>query len=534
MKTKIIFAVGAAIGSSILWPSTLAQPSRAEPEGLDKLATLEKIAIVFTGRFPAREDVERVNAGTLDLGEYFESLRTRPEVERKLVDYWLSVLKINGRFDTSTVSAPNAALPGGTERLQTQATNFTFAASRLVEISTLSSQGAYVAIRNRTACPVPRVTRVFRNEAIRSDAAIASLKSECQQITDVTRRDACVAQWTRYETVERPAQLQRLDTTQCECGTETEVQPWWNPSTRIRACQDAVTACGPALENCEILDDRFDTRLATFGQRARYQPNLNYGTDVMDALTLEPGILIARNIVEKEDFRRVLTSTHTYLNGAAEHYLSGKGSLLVRNGPPNSYKNSSGASTLVSNQPSRRTYRKLERGTGHAGILTTPMFHQVTNGYRAKVNRVYEGFLCNRFVISANVPASPSNVTNLEQREPCAQCHRIIEPMGRFLGRWEQEGLNYLYRASRPANGSYGGHSGADALGLGTAVSVQPQFETCAVQRAFEIAMGREMSEPEARTLLPQLLTVFQENNRQMWPVLKALVTSAHFKGTLQ
>lgn len=534
MRLFELMTLGVLAFSLGIWPNTRAEDSLPRAEGPDKQAMIEKISVVFTGMLPSSEDVERVGNGSLDLEEYFDSLRQNPAVEQKLVDYWSSVLKIRDRFEPVRVHAVAPGTTRVTERLENRFTNFTFENSKILEISSLPRHDTYNEIRGRTACSQPRISRVYPNETVRTDSAIAREREKCALIVDAAERTACLDKWTRYETVERPAQLARLDQVNCECGTEQTVRPWWNPEEPARACSDAVAACGSDLKGCHILDGRIDSRFAARGYRNKYHPSNFYGTDVIDALTLEPGMIIARNVIEGEDFRNVLTTTSTYLNGSAEHYLSTIGSLIVRNGPPNSFKTASGESTLLPDQASRRSYRKVERGAGHAGILTTPMFHQVTNGYRAKINRIYEGFLCNRFVIKANVPPSPSNITDLEIREPCAQCHRIIEPMGRYMGRWPQEGLNYQYFAAQPAAGSFGAHSGSDALGLGSAVSMQPQFDTCAVQRAFEIAMGREISEPEARALMPQLLNVFRQNNRQLWPVLKAIVTSPNFKGTLQ
>jgi hypothetical protein len=159
------------------------------------------------------------------------------------------------------------------------------------------------------------------------------------------------------------------------------------------------------------------------------------------------------------------------------------------------------------------------------------MFHQVTNGYRAKANRVYEGFLCRRFIISAEVPSSPSDVTDLTKRQPCAQCHQTLEPLGGFFGKWEQTGINYLYDSTRNAQGSFGNSMGDDTKALGEALSAEGDFDKCAVQRAFEIAMGREITIKESQTILPELVKKFRENGRKFWPVLKAIMNAPFFKG---
>lgn len=536
MKPRLNWAVLAFSLSVLAGSKSLAQGQATHTEGVDKVAIVEKIALVFTGRFPSPQDLERVSSGALEPGEYFDSLKNNPAVEAKLTEYWLSVLKINGKFEPTTVMNPGSPPTVPREDLVKQASRFAFDNSMVVDISKISFSPAYNTLRNRVECPEPRITRVFNREVIFNDAFIADQKAQCQAMPDepAAPKAACINRWNTYETTGRPAQLARLDSTECACGTEISVRPWWNPGVSMKACQEAVTKCGTDLGACEVLDTRLDPRLALRGYRTNYNGSTFYGTDVIEALTTEPGRIVAKNIIEGADFRSVLTSQATYLNGAAEHFLSGPGSLLVRNGPPNSYKLASGQSSLISNQPSRRTYRRVERGNGHAGILTTPMFQQVTNGYRAKANRIYEGFLCKRFVIGANLPPSPSNVTDLELREPCAQCHRILEPMGRYLSRWELEGVNYLYSASRNANGAFGGHSGTDAAGLGTAVGLQGDFESCAVQRAFEIAMGRELSAPEAQHLLPELTSIFRQNGRKLWPVLKAIVASPNFKGAFQ
>jgi hypothetical protein len=489
-------------------------------------AFLDKLSLVLTGKLAESKDLDAYVSGGLEIDAYLETLRTDPGFESKMIQYWMSVLKIQGKFETSPVMGPGVK----PESLATQSVDFTFEKSRIIDYTTISDKGIYNQMRNRKACTVPRITRTFARQVIFTDQALEDRNNACKANPDLVKQAACLKANQTYLTTRRPKQLADLDAVECACGTEVNVSPWWNPAVQLKACPEAVTTCGANLSKCELFDTRFDSKLLS-QHKNNYSEFNSYGTAVIEALTTEPARIIARNIVSNESFSEVLTTSSTFLNGAAEHYLSTFGSLLVRNAPARSYKSSDGKSVLVSNQSSRAEYRRIDRGPRHAGILTTPMFHQVTNGYRAKANRVYEGFLCRRFIISAEVPSSPSDVTDLTKRQPCAQCHQTLEPLGGFFGKWEQTGINYLYDSTRNAQGSFGNSMGDDTKALGEALGTASDFDKCAVQRAFEIAMGREITVKESQSLLPELVKTFRENGRKFWPILKTIMTAPFYRG---
>ena len=368
------------LGACVIGIGASAQAPQV-PAGRDisKSEALEKISLVFSGLLPSPDELNSIESGALSLDSYLENLRTKPDVETKIVQYWLSVLKISDKFDPTSVRASDNSPTAETLNTQGDRNTFTFQNSKIIDITKISDKLVYNSIRKIAACSTERVTRTFGRQVIRDDATLEVERGECRQNPNATLAQRCLASLDTYVTVTRPKQLADLDAVECECGSETSVRPWWNPAVSIKACPDAVNKCGPTLSGCQIYDVRLDPRLGP--QHANnYHSSSNYGTDVIDNLTIEPALIIARNILSNQDFRGVLTANATYLNGATEHYLSGPGSLLVRNAPPGSYKTSAGASTLVASQPQRRTYRPVARGAQHAGILTTPMFQQVTNG----------------------------------------------------------------------------------------------------------------------------------------------------------
>ena len=89
----------------------------------------------------------------------------------------------------------------------------------------------------------------------------------------------------------------------------------------------------------------------------------------------------------------------------------------------------------------------VARGDKHAGIISTPAFQMITNGYRAKANRVYEAFTCNKFSVPiGSIPDSEDSNPDLTQREYCSHCHKALEPMADFFKKWPDMGQgSYAY-----------------------------------------------------------------------------------------
>jgi hypothetical protein len=268
-------------------------------------------------------------------------------------------------------------------------------------------------------------------------------------------------------------------------------------------------------------------------------PSGGYLSDLALGATEEPGRIIAAIVSEGSDFRKVLTDTRTRLNGAMESfYLSRTGQALLKQLPPGTFRDGpNGPFRLDSGAGMRKDFRWVDRGTGHAGIMTTWAFQQFTNGYRAKANRVYEAFLCRRFVIPPGTIDANTDSDDLLVRQPCANCHQLLEPMGAFFNNWALEGTNYLYRGDYQPYGKFmvgdTWQSGTDTQGLGKIIGDDPRFAECASARAFEFVMGRSPNPFERSQVVSQTVAKFSER----FDFMAALITvlnSDSFRGPQQ
>ena len=82
------------------------------------------------------------------------------------------------------------------------------------------------------------------------------------------------------------------------------------------------------------------------------------------------------------------------------------------------------------------------------------------------------------------------------------------------------------------ALGTYEGLRASGIEGLGRIVTKLPNYDKCAVKRAFEFIVRRPMVQAEIETLLGPLVQEFTKNNKQLWPIIKKIILSPEFIGT--
>jgi len=95
----------------------------------------------------------------------------------------------------------------------------------------------------------------------------------------------------------------------------------------------------------------------------------------------------------------------------------------------------------------------LEGAGRHArGVLTHPLYLLRFMTHRARVDRYYNSFLCQPFdppsngISASDGPPHP----DLQQRNGCKFCHRILEPVGAHWGRYAEYTLRYLNPGDYP------------------------------------------------------------------------------------
>jgi len=95
----------------------------------------------------------------------------------------------------------------------------------------------------------------------------------------------------------------------------------------------------------------------------------------------------------------------------------------------------------------------IEGAGRHArGVLTHPLYLLRFMTHRARVDRYYNSFLCQPFQPPSegiNTNAGPPH-PDLQQRNGCKYCHRILEPVGAHWGRYAEYTLRYLNPGDYP------------------------------------------------------------------------------------
>jgi hypothetical protein len=309
-----------------------------------------------------------------------------------------------------------------------------------------------------------------------------------------------------------------------------EVKPWWSKDQSIKICASNVAACGGnSLPRCFPWTQYTQTDFNTNTLEDDFTPLLT------SDFTLEPGYLIAKTITEEKPWDTVLTATASPISGTMEYFVNQDfGAGVYSQAPVGTYLDANEKSLLTrKNDPYDGSWRWVERGPNHAGVLTTPAFQQTFNGWRAKSNAAMEGFLCRKFVPPQGIsPVANADQYELLKRPYCSSCHSVLEPMSDFFRRWENVGgraYSYLSSNQNPPTGSYNGSTDSDLPGLARVFTSQEDFGTCAVKRAFSFVTGRELEPEEVATLLPKLVDTYQKSGKNIWKVMKEVAVSSSF-----
>jgi hypothetical protein len=225
------------------------------------------------------------------------------------------------------------------------------------------------------------------------------------------------------------------------------VRPYWDPTTTVRVCAFDAQAHRNRRDGTPCGDLDTDPACGC-GADLRYCASPLAEPMIREALADEPARLFEKIIREGRPYHEAFTTPETELNGPSAHfyrYLSGAPNPTAATVGLVGFEGRMGDVPDVAFED--RAWRTVERGEGHAGVLTTPGYLLRFNSHRARANRFHTAFLCDPFVPSAaGIPAEEDEPDpNLRERAGCADCHEVLEPAAAHWGRWR---INSSTRAS--------------------------------------------------------------------------------------
>jgi len=117
--------------------------------------------------------------------------------------------------------------------------------------------------------------------------------------------------------------------------------------------------------------------------------------------------------------------------------------------------------------------------------------------------------------------------------EPCAGCHKLMDPIGLALEKFDAIGMYREEENGVPidSSGELDGRPYEDAAGLGSALSEHPDLGPCFVQSLYRYAVGRS-PEPGEEELLEYLSERFADSGYTVDDVLREILLSDGFRKT--
>ncbi|MDD9950164.1 MAG: hypothetical protein OXT67_01240, partial [Zetaproteobacteria bacterium] len=296
-----------------------------------------------------------------------------------------------------------------------------------------------------------------------------------------------------------------------------EVLPYWDPVPGKYVAHQTIAGehwCKSDMSGC--FKSNYGVGGYAFDQALR------------ESYSLEPGRMIAKILVEDRDYADALTTTDGVIDGRTAYFYN---TLMWPHVdalfPPGSYPGRESEKPFTTANPLSGNPEWIDRGPNHAGVLSTIAFHRVTNGRRAKANRLLNVFMCRKYRDVEGVQLTPSEEDDLTRRPYCKVCHLSLEPLANFFSRWPSLGdTNYFYNASPEVypRGILDGKSGVGMKSLAKLVVEKEEYLACAVNHLYRFMLHREPSPYFVNNLLPRYVEQLKSSNRRLKPVFKQLL----------
>ena len=535
----------------------------------EKTIVVDRLALVLTGKLASADQRQAYLDGTKTLVAIADQLRDSEDFERNLAHFYQEKLRITEPIDVSEIYT---FINDGEQNLKGKIENkYRVIGGKLniFKLTATTSEEDIESYGDRLRDPqkynIEQQNYLSRHLKFRETSNgghyyMQLVSGNAQTIKQLLSNGASGQYGGKQLSDARQndfIQLQRaINTAQyCEPSQQIDVTPYWNDAITVKACPATIKDqyCGANFANCfPYINDSIERDAENF-----------YRRKITQAITLEPGVMMAKTVREQHKYSQIITTSLGVVNGHYLHFLKNfdraitkqyqrlknwsdnkftadeKVILTSKASPLNSYPELTAKNIDLNDQ----RYQWIERGGNkHAGILTTVAFHRATNGWRAKANKARSALLCREFIDPVGAKADPNDQRKLEERAYCGGCHKYLEPLSRFFHRWPDTGNdnNYFYdHLAESMTTSYQDSycseckdlTGNDVKGYAEIIiSSDDGFKQCAVRQAFEYIIKRQMNTDELRLLLPGLVKIYDDNKENLWMVMRQIISMKIFR----
>jgi hypothetical protein len=199
-------------------------------------------------------------------------------------------------------------------------------------------------------------------------------------------------------------------------------------------------------------------------------------------------------------------------------------------------------------RPDAWTPYEFPADSGRAGVLTQPSFlalysHPGRSSPTVRGRAMREVFLCqvvptpppdvdfSKFEAAATTATTARERLTAHRKNPaCAGCHKIMDPIGLALEKFDGSGTAREMENGLPidASGELDNASFTDAVGLGKAMHDDPAATKCLVSRVFDYARGYKATSAD-NAWLNRLNEKFAESGYRLPALLREIATSKAF-----
>ncbi len=317
--------------------------------------------------------------------------------------------------------------------------------------------------------------------------------------------------------------------------------------TRSAACRDGAVkvspywardkeqwACRATADESVVLEDgtRCDTEEGQKTGRCGCGPHLVFcyrGSDrkrVKQSMVQEGARLAMEVVLNDEPYSQVVRADWTMRNGRLDHF----------------YARLNGTLGELADPDSNRAWRRVERGEGHAGVLSTHMFLNFFYNGRRWAQRAFESFACHEVTPDYDLLDDHRGETfasyrphpeagpdmNVNAGRACAACHVQLDGLSRVKDRWDNFGQYYSDNPV-PQTVVFLGEK-VDGVGeFGDVLGASNVFADCVANQAWEHFSGHRF-QPDEVLLRKQLVRAFAESGQSFKALLRAIVGSDAYR----